>query len=430
MLYFFRINIGDSARPRGDGTCSDAEPRVHPLLGQAVKYTLFLTQRCNLACDYCYVGKTKDRMSLDAATRIVDFAFQNTPTSEDIDIGFFGGEPLLEFPLLEEVTLLIKAHTRYDPCRVKLSVVTNGTLLSAEIVRFLQRHRVALTISCDGPPAVHDKYRRFPDGGRTSALVENGIRTAIAVLGRVPVNAVYRPDTIERLPDVIDYLSSLGVRQIYLNPDFSASWTEKETARVPPIYQAIAERYMNFYRQGLPHFISLIDSKITVMLRGGYQPLERCRMGTGEFAFAPSGDIFPCERLVASEPGEHVIGSTNGLIRIGPLRDYFAAGPAINAPCILCGLREYCVNWCGCSNYFMTGHYNRVSPFLCVSERTLMELAVLVFRSLESELGPTFMDHVGGKGVAASARNPGGDGRIDRPGEVFRPEPGIGQAKL
>jgi hypothetical protein len=78
----------------------------------------------------------------------------------------------------------------------------------------------------------------------------------------------------------------------------------------------------------------------------------------------------------------------------------------------------------------MTGHYNRVSPFLCVSERTLMELAVLVFRSLESELGPTFMDHVGGKGVAASARNPGGDGRIDRPGEVFRPEPGIGQAKL
>lgn len=371
--------------------------------GEAVKYTLFLTQRCNLACDYCYVGKTKDRMSPDVADRIVEFAFRNTPPSEDIDIGFFGGEPLLEFSLLEEVTRRIEAHPLYDPCRVKLSIVTNGTLLSAEIVHFVQRHRIALTISCDGPPAVHDKFRRFPDGGRTSGLVEKGIRTALAILGRVPVNAVYRPDTIRQLPNVIDYLSSLGVRQIYLNPDFSASWTEEEVAQVPPIYAAIAERYMEFYRQGRPHFISVIDSKITVMLRGGYQPLERCRMGTGEFAFTASGDVFPCERLAGGDRERHWIGSANGLIRIGPLRDYLAAGPPVNTPCISCGIRDYCVNWCGCSNYFMTGYYNRVSPFLCVSERTLMDLAVSVFRSLESEMGPVFMDHLGGNGVARSA---------------------------
>jgi uncharacterized protein len=392
-----------------------------------MKYTLFLTQRCNLACDYCYVGKTKDCMPLDVAGRIIDFAFRNTPPSEDIDLGFFGGEPLLEFPLLRAVTQRIETHASYDQCRVKLSVVTNGTLLSAEIARFLQQHRIAVTISCDGPPAVHDKFRHFPGGGGTSRMVENGIRTALAVLERVPVNAVYRPDTVEHLPEVIDYLSSLGVRQIYLNPDFSAGWTEEAVARVPPIYQAIAERYMNFYREGRPHFISLIDSKITVMLRGGYQPLERCRMGTGEFAFTPSGHVFPCERLVASDPEKHAIGSTNGLVQIGPLRDHFAPGPPVSAPCVLCGLQGYCVNWCGCSNYFMTGSYNRVSPFLCVSERTLMELAALVFRTLESELGPTFMDHLGGKGVARSVWT---SAAIDQRLEVSRPEPSRGQAKL
>jgi uncharacterized protein len=374
-----------------------------------MKYTLFLTQRCNLSCDYCYVGKTTDRMGLDAADRIISFAYRNTPASEDIDIGFFGGEPLLEFPLLEKVTQRIQDHPGYDPSRVKLSVVTNGTILTAEMARFMQRHRIAMTISCDGPPDIHDRHRQFPGGGGTSQTVENGIRTALSIMERIPVNAVYRPDTLEHLPETIDYFSSLGVRHIYLNADFSARWTEKDAAMIAPVYQAVAERYMDFYRSGRPHFISLIDSKITVMLRGGYQPLERCRMGTGEFAFTPSGDIFPCERLAASNPEIHSIGSSSSEIRIDPLCGHFAPGPSVNESCMSCGLQPYCVNWCGCSNYFMTGFYNRVSPFLCESEQTLMKLAVLIFETLESELGPTFMDHLGGKGLAKSVWNLAGN---------------------
>lgn len=375
-----------------------------------MKYTLFLTQRCNLSCDYCYVGKTPDRMSLDVADQIINFAFQNTPLSEDIDIGFFGGEPLLEFPLLEELTRRIQAHQDFDPDRVKLSVVTNGTLVTAEILRYLQQNRIAVTISCDGPAEIHDRHRRFPDGQGSSKAVERGIRTALSILERVPINAVYRPDTMEYLPEAIDYFSSLGVRQIYLNADYSAHWVEKDVRRIAPVFQALANRYMDYYRASVPHFISLIDSKITVMLRGGYQLLERCRMGTGEFAFAPSGHIFPCERLAAAKPQTHSIGSVNGTIRIDPLCDHFASGPTVNAPCVSCGLQPYCVNWCGCSNYFMTGFYNRVSPFLCESEQVLIKLAALVFETLESELGPTFMDHLGGKGLARSLSNNDGNG--------------------
>jgi uncharacterized protein len=62
-----------------------------------MKYTLFLTHRCNLACEYCYVSKNSDRMSLETAAKIIDFAFRNTPAAEEIELGFFGGEPLLEF---------------------------------------------------------------------------------------------------------------------------------------------------------------------------------------------------------------------------------------------------------------------------------------------------------------------------------------------
>jgi uncharacterized protein len=221
---------------------------------------------------------------------------------------------------------------------------------------------------------------------------------------------VYRPETIKCLPQTIRYFSSLGIRQINLNPDFSVSWAAEDIETVPVIYGEVGELYKSYYREGRPHYISLIDSKITVLLRGGYQPLEKCRMGTGEFAFTPSGHVFPCERLVGGDPETHAIGKTNRLVTLGPVRDHLASGAPINTPCLSCGLKEYCVNWCGCSNYFMTGSYNRVSPFLCASERSSIELAFQIFTQLESELGPTFTDHLGGIGIAKSTSS-----TVDKP---------------
>ncbi len=367
-----------------------------------MKYTLFLTHSCNLACDYCYVGKEPTRMSLESAQKVIDFALTNTPPEENIDIGFFGGEPLLEFPLLTEITTAIESHPRHDAERVKLGLVTNGTLLTPEILAFVDQHHIALTISCDGPPDIHDRIRRYPNGEPSSAAVEQSIRLALDALGAVPVNAVYQPSTVEHLSRTVDYLSSLGVRQIYLNPDFSADWTAPAVAKVPGAYGRLAKQYMNYYREGRPHFISPLDGKLTVILRGGYQAKEKCRMGYGEFAFAASGRVYPCERLASRDAETHEVGRFRDLIQVDRLRNHHAPGPPINEPCVECGLRAYCVNWCGCSNYFMTGYYNRVSPFLCTSEQAWIRLALEAFKTLESELGPTFMEHVGGHGLLPS----------------------------
>ena len=368
----------------------------------AMKYTLFLTHSCNLACEYCYVGKAQARMSVEDARKAIDFAFANTPNDEEINIGFFGGEPLLEVSLLTELTAMIESHPRYESARVKLGLVTNGTLVTREILRFIADHRIALTISCDGPPDIHDRYRRDVNGNPTSSVVEESIRLALEMLGSVSVNAVYGPSTVSDLPRTVDYFSSLGVRHIYLNPDFSAKWTPLSVAEIPEAYRQVAEKYMEYYREGRPHYISPLDGKITVILRGGYQPLERCRMGKGEFAFSASGRVYPCERLVSADPDEHEIGTLKGGVQIGPLRKHYAQGSCINEPCTTCGLRDYCATWCGCSNYFMTGYYNRVSPFLCVSEKTWIRLSLLVIKTLESELGPTFIEHVGGYGLVPS----------------------------
>jgi uncharacterized protein len=361
-----------------------------------MKYTLFLTHRCNLACEYCYVSKSNARMAPGVADTVIDFAFSHTPPEEDIDIGFFGGEPLLEFPHLTEIVRKVQARPAFDPCRVKFGMATNGTLLTPEILDFLRENQVLPTISCDGPPAVHDRFRRSSDGFSTSARVERGIRLALERLEHVPVNAVYRPETFESLPETIDYFASLGVREIYLNPDLSARWTREDAEKIPAVFESLGQRFKQSYRDGHPLYISLIDVKITVLLRGGYQPSEHCHMGEREFAFTASGRVLPCERLAAADPEEHSIGTANGMVQISPLRNHFAPGPPVQAVCASCSLADYCANWCGCSNYFMSGYYNRVSPFFCASERASIELALDSFRTLEAELGPTFVEHLGG----------------------------------
>lgn len=377
----------------------------------AVKYTLLVTQHCNLACRYCYVGRRPAKMALPVAERIVDFAYRNTPPAERIEVGFFGGEPLLAFDRIREITRMFEEHPGFDPCRVLFTVVTNGTVFTPEIAEFVNAHEMGFGISCDGPPEVHDRFRVFHNGRGSSRRVEQTIRAAQESFEAVMVNAVFGPRTLAELPRTVEYLSSLGVRQIYLNPDFTARWSSAELARLPAAYGEVGRLYVDYYRRGDPHFISLVDGKISVFLRDGYSALERCRMGRGEFAFTPEGRIYPCERLVGDGTDGHCLGSLDEGIHIERMLCHQAPGDSLNRECQSCGLRTYCMNWCGCSNYFTSGAYNRVSPFLCASEKAGIRVALDVFQTLERELGGTFFDHLAGSPMANSLLSTGGNVR-------------------
>jgi uncharacterized protein len=184
------------------------------------------------------------------------------------------------------------------------------------------------------------------------------------------------------LPNIIDYLVSLGAVNIYLNPNISAHWTQKDADKLPAIYGEIGKKYVDFYLQEKPKYISLIDSKIAVILRHGYKPLERCRMGQGEFAFTPSGNIYPCERLVGTDDGKtHCLGNINGFF--DSAKACKSISGAKNTSCQTCTLADYCANWCGCTNYYSTGRYDVVGPFICASEKAAIKTAFDVLQQMQ-----------------------------------------------
>ncbi len=352
-------------------------------------FTLCTTFRCNLACDYCYVRKHPARMTLETARRALDFIFRQAGDAQVIDIGFFGGEPLLEFTLMRQIVRAVEEHPGFQGRKVSFTLTTNGTLLSGEGLDFLREHAFKVCVSCDGAPRVQDLHRHAPDGKGSSALVERNLATAQTVLGDLAVNAVYTPRTLRYLPESVAYFSSLGVRHISLSPDFTAVWAPADLEQLPSIYQAVAEQFKDWYRAGDPHYIDLIDNKLSVLTRGGYHPLERCMMGVGELTITPDGGLYPCERLVGSgSDGTYRIGTIESGVDLSRMAGFCAGGGETNPECRECSMRDYCVNWCGCSNLFMTGYTNRVGPFLCASERAAIGAAARLYAEFGDLIGP------------------------------------------
>lgn len=201
-----------------------------------MKLTLCIMQQCNLRCSYCYIGKKPAVMTPDTAARGVDLFFRLAPPGEELNIGFFGGEPLLQLKLIKDIVGLVEAHASYSAERVTFSLVTNGTIWSDAVADFIRDHDVNLCISSDGAPPVQNAARRYAsDGGGTSAAVARTIGAALEAVPSLLVNSVYGPATLSYLPDSVAYHCALGVRRIFLSPDYSAKWLlSVEGALQPP----------------------------------------------------------------------------------------------------------------------------------------------------------------------------------------------------
>jgi uncharacterized protein len=383
-----------------------------------MKFTICVTQHCNLACAYCYIGKNTETMPLDTARRVVDFIYARALPDEKLEVGFFGGEPLLAFDRLRDIVALLEEHPAYDPAIVEMTVVSNGTIFTDGIAAFLLEHGIALGVSCDGPPDVQNLFRRGTDGSETSRRVEFTLRQIADCLPFPMVNAVYHPRTFQSLPRTVRYFSTLGLRRIYLNPDFSAPWRPAEAELLPRLMDDIADFFVDRFRAGDPHFISFLNGKMGVMMRGGYPPEGRCRMGRAEFAFSAMGYVYPCERLLGDgRGGPHCIGHVTTGIDVSRMACHSATAADESAPCRDCGVREYCMNWCGCSNFMSSRSYNAPGAFLCASERASIGAAATVIDVLSGcGLGPQLFAYLFGEQEAAAyeaVRLEGGEGDAD-----------------
>ncbi len=357
-----------------------------------MKISLSVTHDCNLRCKYCYSGEKFNRvMDMETAKKIVDFAFMITDRQEQIDFHFFGGEPFLRLSFIEDVIHYIKRVNRDYPLSFHIS--TNGTLLNDASVRFINKHNINLSISIDGPEHIHDKNRRDIHGKGTLHKILNNIKTFSKELEHFQVNTVYGPKNVTQLDDTVRFLIAHDIDHIHLNPDMLATWDDQTFPNIAKSYKKLADTYIEMYNNGKKIALNLFDSKLMLFSKNGYDDSDRCGMGETEFGFAPSGNVYPCERFIGDDTDERMMmGNIYTGVNVFKRCSLDKQTENTNETCRTCSIQDYCMNWCGCTNYYMTGFTNKTSSMICHSERHALNGAKYIFESLQNN--PTFLEHI------------------------------------
>jgi uncharacterized protein len=356
--------------------------------------TLCLTHDCNLDCVYCYGGrKRRASMSQDVARRALDLAFERTGPGGSLQLSFFGGEPLLEWELLAWCTEEAEARARAAGVAVQATVTTNATLLTAPRAEWLAAHKVTVAASVDGVRAAQDLTRRRRGGGSSFDAALAGVRVGLSQLPALEVIAVVDPATVGHVAAGVRFLADEGVRVVSLNPNWARdeAWPEALLAVWELQYAAVADLYVERLRAGQDLSINFIDGKVATRLLGGFPCADRCSFGEREVSVAPGGRLYPCERLVGEDTGEHAIGHVDGGFDEAALRRELARRGNADAACLECTLRPRCMNWCCCANLATTGAPDHAGGLLCFHERLAIREADRAAALLWAERNPVFL---------------------------------------
>lgn len=327
---------------------------------------LMVTHRCNLQCDYCYQPKKPLRsMSREVGWKAIDRALDVLELGGVLDLGFFGGEPLLEAELIGE--LVDHAYEVAEPKRqiIRPGLTTNGTVGTPAARRLLADRRIDFAVSFDGLPAIHDRHRKWPDGRGSSEHAWATIREFLDAGRHVSVVFVVRPDSVGSLAEAIEWLSGEGVTQIDLTLDVWSAWNRADCRELEDALHAAADRW----RARLPLLsVSWLDEKAAHLAGVGLEHSARCSFGDGQIAVSPAGSLYPCERLIGADDDDNPMKLAGHALDSGGFLAYPAPARAV-AACGRCAVESFCNTSCRCNNYFRTGDITRPDALLCLQEQ-------------------------------------------------------------
>ena len=326
--------------------------------------TLMVNHACNLRCTYCYTGdKFRRPMPLEVGRRAIDRAANSLLPGGALELGFFGGEPLIEAESI--LAFISHARLRANERRidVDLQLTTNGTIETAAAWEVMLTQDLRLAISHDGLPQIHDRHRVTLDAQGTSARVLDTIARLLDARKEFRAVVVVRPDGVDSLRDGLAFLYNHGVRQFDPSLDLWTTWTVADGERLKKAIRACAE----FWGDHLPDCsISWFDEKAARLSQVPTNETARCGFGYSEIAVAPSGNLYPCERLIGADEAENPMRLKGQVFDGNDFLNYAPAPEKSAAECTACSISSICSTTCRCSNYVRTGNVGRPDGLLCL----------------------------------------------------------------
>ena len=359
-----------------------------------VNSAFFLTQSCNLRCVYCYgeggeYGHKGD-MAEETAFQAVDWLIEQSGKAKKIHIGFFGGEPFLNFPLMQKIVEYAREKTHQVDKKLDFYATTNGTLLDEKQIRFIQDQDIKVMISFDGPREIQDAQRPFSGGKGSYDLIVPKIKNLLAVRPETPGHAVVMGNTDPQI--VKEALQEIGFSEVSITPASDCMLTcgpgNSKSGRNLHNVLELLEDETNTWLGG----IKARDSQALKQLKNSselYPGLLRflhktkkffpCGAGLGLTAISSEGDVYLCHRFVGMD-----------VYRLGNVfdkhlnRDKYLKSPiAFVRECSHCPARYHCAGSCRYDNAASTGSAFKPPEEMCRLRRREFELIAYLISGLD-----------------------------------------------
>lgn len=340
-----------------------------------MKFTIFLTNDCNLGCNYCYEGeKYKNHMSIETADKVIDFIDYTARKSiqylkyNSITVILYGGEPLLNHEVLQYILENLKRKPKND-YNVRFDMTTNGTIMNSNIIETLKKID-CVSVSIDGNYEIHNLNRIFKNQKGTFNIVNENIKKMIDEGISIRARGTFTSQTCNHLYSSVNTLSNFGFNCIVMHPDESdKNWTEKD---FDTIFSEIKKISNDTSLNKKCEAISLTDISEFGCESGD------CFGGISDFSIDYNGDIYPCSKALKSK--EFLIGSIyNNKLNEERINQLFQLN-IDNDACKGCSRINYCRgNKCKIVNKIYEGDFFTPNGIYC----KLQELEIKKYKYLK-----------------------------------------------
>jgi uncharacterized protein len=367
---------------------------------------LNVTNQCNLSCQYCYEfgedkvatpeGKPKF-MAWETAKSSVDYLFAESQGRKSVHITFFGGETLMNFPLLKQVVAYARTRAQELKVNIDFSLTTNATLLSPTIIEYLAENAIGVTVSMDGPKEMQDKFRVFSNGRGSYDIIKPKVQNLLAKHRTRPIAArVTMTSGAMDVKKIYQHLKhelgfyEVGFAPVTTSPDRLYSINEPGMDSVLEQFSALADEYLEFALRGEHHGFSNVSDTLSELHQGVNKSLP-CGAGLGMVGVGPSGDIAPCHRFVDSD--QHVLGNVTTGIDKEKQSDFLTRGNIdTKYDCHECWARPLCAGGCHHEAFVRYGDTGHANLHYCDWIRGWTDKCLQVYGAIAAQ-NPSFLDH-------------------------------------
>ena len=353
---------------------------------------LHIAHDCNLACKYCfadegeYHGQKRELMSLEVGKKAIDFLIENSGSRVNLEVDFFGGEPLMNFEVVKEIVAYGRSKEKEFNKNFRFTLTTNGVLLDDDVIEFCNKEISNVVLSLDGRKCIHDLMRPTRNGKGSYDIIVPKFKNFVEKRGDKSyyVRGTFTRNNTDFSNDFKE-MADLGFKEISIEPVVAAptedySIREEDLPQIFEEYDKLALDIIERYKKKKPvtFFHYMID------LNGGpcvYKRLSGCGSGTEYLAVTPQGELYPCHQFVGID-GFKLGTVFDGIENTDVVNEFKLCNVYAKEKCKDCFARFYCSGGCAANSYLYSGGILDTYDIGCKMQQKRVECAIMIKAAL------------------------------------------------